>query len=58
MAVVKMIKVSSNQPDSQRAATHTAVDAAYLTANLLGIFDDDDEVEDCTTRYYGPTLSM
>jgi hypothetical protein len=29
-----------------------------LTANLLGIFEDDDEVEDCTTRYYGPTLSM
>ena len=51
-------KVSSNQPDSQRAATHPAVDAAYLTANLLNIFDDDDEVEDCTTRYCGPTLSM
>jgi hypothetical protein len=51
-------KVSSNQPDSQRATTHPAVDAAYLTANLLSIFDNDDEVEDCTTRYYGPTLSM
>ena len=51
-------KVSSDQSHPQRAATHPAVDAAYLTANLLGIFDDDDEVEDCTTRYYGPTLSM
>jgi hypothetical protein len=51
-------KVSADQPHSQRAATHSAVDAAYLTANLLGIFEDDDEVEDCTTRYYGPTLSM
>lgn len=51
-------KVSSDQSHSQRAATHPAFDAAYLTANLLNIFDDDDEVEDCTTRYYGPTLSM
>ena len=51
-------KVSSDQSHSQRTASHPAVDAAYLTANLLGIFDDDDEVEDCTTRYYGPTLSM
>ena len=51
-------KVSADQPHSQRAATHPVVDAAYLTANLLNIFDDDDEVEDCTTRYYGPTLSM
>lgn len=51
-------KVSSDQSHPQCATTHTAVDAAYLTANLLGIFDDDDEVEDCTTRYYGPTLSM
>ena len=50
--------VSAHQPHSQRTATHPAVDAAYLTANLLSIFDDDDEVEDCTTRYYGPTLSM
>ena len=50
--------VSSDQPHPQRTATHPAVDAAYLTANLLSIFDDDDEVEDCTTRYYGPTLSM
>ena len=51
-------KVSSDQSHPQCAATHPVVDAAYLTANLLGIFDDDDEVEDCTTRYYGPTLSM
>jgi hypothetical protein len=51
-------KVSADQSHPQRTATHSAVDAAYLTANLLGIFDDDDEVEDCTTRYYGPTLSM
>ena len=51
-------QVPADQPHSQRAATHSAVDAAYLTANLLGIFEDDDEVEDCTTRYYGPTLSM
>ena len=51
-------KVSSDQSHPQRAATHPARDAAYLTANLLGIFEDDDEVEDCTTRYYGPTLSM
>ena len=50
--------VSSDQPHPQRAATHPAVDAAYLTANLLGIFEDDNEVEDCTTRHYGPTLSM
>ena len=50
--------VSSDQSHPQRAATHPVVDAAYLTANLLSIFDDDDEVEDCTTRYYGPTLSM
>ena len=50
--------VSSDQSHPQRAATHPAVDAAYLTANLLSIFEDDDEVEDCTTRYYGPTLSM
>ena len=51
--------VSAHQPHSQRAAGHPVVDAAYLTANLLGIFnDDDDEIEDCTTRYYGPTLSM
>lgn len=52
------VAVSADQPDSQRASSHSAVDAAYLTANLLNIFDDDDEVEDCTTRYYGPTLSM
>ena len=51
-------KVSSDQSHPQRTANHPAVDAAYLTANLLSIFDDDDEVEDCTTRYYGPTLSM
>jgi hypothetical protein len=51
-------KVSSDQSHTQRATTHPAVDATYLTANLLSIFDDDDEVEDCTTRYYGPTLSM
>ena len=51
-------KVSSDQSHPQRTATHPAVDAAYLTANLLGIFEDDDEVEDCTTRYYDPTLSM
>ena len=51
--------VSAHQPHSQRATGHSVVDAAYLTANLLGIFvDDDDEIEDCTTRYYGPTLSM
>lgn len=51
--------VSAHQPHSQRAAGHSVIDAAYLTANLLGIFDDDDdEIEDCTTRYYGPTLSM
>ena len=51
--------VSAHQPHSQRAAGHPVVDAAYLTANLLRIFDDDDdEIEDCTTRYYGPTLSM
>ena len=50
--------VSSDQPHPQCTAAHPAVDAAYLTANLLNIFDDDDEVEDCTTRYYGPTLSM
>lgn len=51
-------KVSSDHSHPQRTANHPAVDAAYLTANLLSIFDDDDEVEDCTTRYYGPTLSM
>ena len=51
--------VSAHQPHSQRAAGHSVIDAAYLTANLLRIFDDDDEeIEDCTTRYYGPTLSM
>ena len=51
--------VSADQSHSQRTASHSVVDAAYLTANLLGIFDDDDdEIEDCTTRYYGPTLSM
>ena len=51
--------VSAHQPHSQRATGHSVIDAAYLTANLLGIFDnDDDEIEDCTTRYYGPTLSM
>lgn len=51
-------KVSADRSHSQRTAAHPARDAAYLTANLLSIFDDDDEVEDCTTRYYGPTLSM
>ena len=51
--------VSAHQPHSQRTAGHSVIDAAYLTANLLRIFDDDDdEIEDCTTRYYGPTLSM
>jgi hypothetical protein len=50
--------VSADQPDPQRAAGHPAVDAAYLTAHLLDLFDDDDEIEDCTTRYYGPTLHM
>ena len=51
--------VSADQSHSQRAAGHPVVDAAYLTASLLRIFDDDDEeIEDCTTRYYGPTLSM
>jgi hypothetical protein len=50
--------VSADQPDSQCAAGHPAVDAAYLTAHLLDLFDDDDEIEDCTTRYYGPTLHM
>jgi hypothetical protein len=50
--------VSSDQSHPQRTAAHPAVDAAYLTANLLGIFDDDEKIEDCTTRYYGPTLSM
>jgi hypothetical protein len=50
--------VSADQSDPQRAAGHPAVDAAYLTANLLDLFDDDDEIEDCTTRYYGPTLHM
>ena len=51
--------VSAYQPHSQRATDHPVIDAAYLTANLLRIFDDDDqEIEDCTTRYYGPTLSM
>lgn len=49
---------SAHQPHSQRTAGHPIVDTAYLTANLLGIFDDDDEIEDCTTRYYGPTLSI
>ena len=51
--------VPAHQPHPQRAAGHPVVDAAYLTADLLRIFDDDDdEIEDCTTRYYGPTLSM
>ena len=51
--------VSSDQSHPQRAAAHPAVDAAYLTANLLGMFENDDEkIEDCTTRYYGPTLRM
>ena len=51
--------VSTYQPHPQRTASHIAIDAAYLTANLLGMFEnDDDEIEDCTTRYYGPTLRM
>ena len=51
--------VPAHQPHSQCAASHIAVDAAYLTANLLGMFEnDDDKIEDCTTRYYGPTLRM
>ena len=51
--------VPAHQSHPQRAASHSAVDVAYLTANLLGMFEnDDDEIEDCTTRYYGPTLRM
>ena len=51
--------MSTYQPHPQRTASHIAIDAAYLTANLLGMFENDDEkIEDCTTRYYGPTLSM
>ena len=51
--------VPAHQPHSQRTASYSVIDAAYLTANLLRVFDDDDdEIEDCTTRYYGPTLSM
>ena len=51
--------VFTHQPHPKCAASHIAIDAAYLTANLLGMFEnDDDEIEDCTTRYYGPTLRM
>ena len=51
--------VFTHQPHSKCAASHIVIDAAYLTANLLGMFENDDEkIEDCTTRYYGPTLRM
>ena len=51
--------MSTYQPHPQRTASYSVNDAAYLTANLLGMFEnDDDKIEDCTTRYYGPTLRM
>ena len=52
--------VPAHQSHSQCAASHPAVDAAYLISHLGDIIDEEDEHDDYYTRQArrGPTLSM
>ena len=42
-------KADSNFTYPNNSANHLGTDSAYLAANLMGIFDNDRPIEDCTT---------
>jgi len=51
--------LSAHQPDPQRGADYSAVDAAYLIAHLSDIMDEEEHDDYYTRRARrGPTLSM